>query len=87
MPSAIFREKRQQYLAFLLLIAILIGAIWFLWPKISPSLSSPLPPLKPKKVEINFEVLKKEAIKDLRLFEKITPFEEEIGRENPFSPY
>jgi len=87
MPLAIFREKRQQYLAFLLLIVILIGAIWFLWPKISPSLPAPPPPPKPKKVEINFEALKKETTKDLRLFEEITPFEEEIGRENPFLPY
>ena len=40
-----------------------------------------------KKIEIDFKVLESPVFKELQPFEKIPPFEEEIGRENPFTPY
>lgn len=51
---------------------------------------APRPPveaLKPREVKINWEVLKDPRLKELQPFEEIKPFEEEIGRENPFLPY
>lgn len=41
----------------------------------------------PPKIEIDFRVLESQALKELEPFEKIEPFEDQIGRENPFLPY
>ena len=41
----------------------------------------------PPKIEIDFQVLESQALKELKPFEKIEPFEDQIGRENPFLPY
>jgi hypothetical protein len=45
--------------------------------------------IKPKKVEINFEVLKSPLLSDLQDFEEIKPLDDSIriGRENPFLSY
>jgi len=45
--------------------------------------------IKPKKVEINFEVLKLPLLNDLQDFEEIKPLDDSIriGRENPFLSY
>jgi len=87
MPLSVPQEKKQQYLAFILLILIVIGAFWFLWPKIKSNIPPPPPIPEAKKIEINFGVLTNTAIKELTPFEEISPLKEGIGRENPFSPY
>jgi len=80
-------KKRQKYLIFILIVVIF--AIAFLaWnyflvkPKIPPP-----QPVQPAEIKINFEILKNPILDELQLFEEISPFEEEIGRENPFTPY
>lgn len=88
-----FLEKRRrlQYLFLILGIVSLITLI-VLWqgffvkktPEIFPI---EVPPKPLKKIEIDFEALKSPQLEELRPFEKIPPYEGEIGRENPFSPY
>jgi len=83
------KRKRLQYLFPILGIALLI-TIFVLWQgffKKPPELI--IPPEKPviKKVEIDFEILKSPQLEELQIFEKVPPYEEEIGRENPFISY
>lgn len=80
-------RKRQQYLSWILAIAILVGALWFGRNYLVKPIPPPPPPPKEKKVEINLEILKNPAIQELSIFEEIPPFEGETGRENPFLPY
>lgn len=79
--------KIQKYLILVLLGSLLIIALvfWFGFlkkPEVIPEVITP-----PQKIEINFEILKSPIFKELQPFKKILPFEEEIGRENPFIPY
>jgi len=81
------KEKKRQYLYWILLVAILAGAIWFGRNYlVKPASPVPLPPKK-KTIEINLELLNNAAFQKLQSFEEILPFEGEIGRENPFLPY
>ncbi len=80
------QRKKQKYLNWILLIVILIGALWFGRNYLVKPLPPPPSP-KEKKIEINLEMLKNPALQKLQLFEEISPFEGEIGRENPFLPY
>lgn len=43
--------------------------------------------IPPPKIEIDFRVLESQTLKELEPFERIEPFEDQIGRENPFLPY
>jgi len=80
-------KKRQKYLVFILIVIIIV-IVFLVWnyflakPKLPP-----LAPLPPSEIKINFEILKSPILDELQLFEEISPFEEEIGRENPFIPY
>lgn len=83
-------EKKQKYLIFILFVIILAIVIVLgqnFWTKsktfegISPVI------LKPSKIEINFELLKSQTLKELQPFGEIKPFEGKIGRDNPFTPY
>lgn len=80
-------KRKKQYL-FLLLGALIVGALFLIWnyflAKPTPIISQPQPP---PEIKINFEVLKSPILKQLEPFETISPFEGEIGRENPFVPY
>lgn len=44
-------------------------------------------PLPKPEMKIDFSVLESPVLEGLKPFEKIPPFEEEVGRENPFLPY
>ncbi len=83
------RRKIQRYLIPIFIIVILITAI-VIWSGFFRK-AEPIEPEKilipPKKVEVDFEVLKSPTLEELEPFEEISPFEEEIGRENPFIPY
>lgn len=81
------QRKRQKYLNWVFIAAILIGALWFGRNYLVKPLSSPPSTPKEKKVEINLEILKKPVLQELQPFEEIPPFEGDIGRENPFLPY
>jgi len=38
-------------------------------------------------IKINLDVLESPLLQEFQLFEEILPFEEEVGRDNPFLPY
>ena len=80
-------KRKQQYL-ILLLIVIVLGVSFLVWnyflAKPALPVSKPTPPAE---IKINFEILKNPILEKLQPFEKIPPFEEGIGRENPFTPY
>ena len=86
----IHKRKKQTYLIIALAIIVLAIAAIFA-QKLKPvSFSSVIPePVVSgyPEIEINFEILEKSELKELVLFKKILPFEEEAGRENPFLPY
>jgi hypothetical protein len=98
MVFAFFRQrKRQKYLIYILglIILTIFLIVWFSFIK-KPPPSIFIPPfgketLELQKIEINFESLKEEFLKELKPIEKIKPFEEttttQLGRENPFLPY
>lgn len=80
-------EKRKKYL-LLTLPVIIAGIIYLVWnyflAKPAPIVLEPVPPLE---IKINFEILENPDLDKLQLYEEISPFEGEIGRENPFIPY
>ena len=83
-------KKRQRYMV-LILALIIFAILIIIWqdflktPEVLPS--SQTTSLIRQKVNINFEILKDPQLTELQAFEQILPFEEEIGRENPFIPY
>ncbi|MFC1663728.1 hypothetical protein ACFL0A_01235 [Patescibacteria group bacterium] len=83
------KRKTQRYLILLFVGILLITTIVIWWGFLKEEeISSPETIFKPfKKVEINFEVLNKPTLEGLQLPEGIAPFEEDIGRENPFLAY
>ena len=82
------KRKRLKSLIPVLVIVILITAV-IVWRgffvKEEPFLPEVIKPAK--KIEIDLQALKSPELEELQLFEKTSPFEEEIGRENPFVPY
>lgn len=79
-------KKRQKYLIFILIVVIL-GIVFLVWNYFLVKPSLPPQPVQPPEIKINFEILKNPVLDELQLFEGISPFEEEIGRDNPFIPY
>ncbi|MBU4299037.1 hypothetical protein KJ636_03280 [Patescibacteria group bacterium] len=81
------KERKQRYWIFVFII--IIFAVFFVFRSdISQKKTSlPLTTYKPPKIEINFEVLKNPFLKELLPYEEIKPFQEKVGRENPFLPY
>lgn len=83
------KRKRQRYLipALAALIFVLAIVIWqgFFVERELPAL--PPPETAAPKIEINFEILQHPLLEKLQPFPEIEPFEEELGRENPFTPY
>lgn len=84
------QRKKQRYLilAFILIILVVLLLVWqfFLLEKPKPKPKIIEGP-KPAEIKINFEVLKDPILEGLQPFEEIPPFEEKVGRENPFIPY
>jgi hypothetical protein len=84
------REKEKQNKLFLLFIvlAVLLTTVVIvgLFGK-GKVFSRPTPTLiEPRKIEINFDILKNPALKQLKLFEEIK-LPATKGRQNPFLPY
>lgn len=91
------RKIQRRYILIFLLIILITG--WVVWrgafTKEQPV--SPAGVSKPaKKVELDFKILESPILQELRLFEEIKTYEEEIsggeaiekvGRANPFLPY
>ncbi len=92
---AYFYQKieKQKKLLFISGGIILVTILIILWyqgflkiPGIQP-LDEPEIIMPERKIEINFEFLGSQILKDLQPFEEITPSKEVSGRENPFLPY
>lgn len=82
------QKKRQKYLLIILgvLIAISSLVVWQMF--FAKQESTPVNKvLKKPEVKINFDALKNPIFDKLTPFKPITPFSEETGRDNPFSPY
>ena len=82
-------RKKQRYLILVLVLLIfaILSAVWWGWIRKEEGISpGALPAYAPPKVEINWGVLKDPQLKELQVFEEISPFEGEAGRENPFVP-
>jgi len=83
------RRKIQKYLipVFIVVILITIIVIWSGFLREDETIEPVKILIPPKKVEVDFEVLKSPILEELEPFEEISPFEEKIGRENPFISY
>ena len=91
------RKVQRRYLLIFLLVILITG--WVVWQSLftKEQLVFPSGVLKPvKKVEIDFKIFENPILQELRLFEEIKTYEEEIsrgeaiekvGRANPFAPY
>ena len=76
----------------MLLLAMVICAIllviWFGFFKEEAPLSPYVAPTaSPSKIKIDWETLQAPELEALKTFELVSPFENEAGRENPFTPY
>ncbi len=84
------QRKKQKALIWVLIIIVLIALVsWQQGFFEKPPFKKVEKPsvFELKKIKINFEVLEIPILKELQSFEKIKPFEGEIGRENPFISY
>ncbi len=91
MPIDFIQErKKQKYLiAIVLAVFVITGVIlWFgYFRKPEPVLEEVPPLIGVKEIKIDFSVLENPFLQQLQPFEQVSPFEGEIGRENPFLPY
>ena len=80
------KEKKEKKLILIFIVLILIMAIivwWGFFRKIEIPYEEPLVPPR-KEIRVNFEVLRDPILGRFEPFTKIEPFEQEIGRKNPF---
>lgn len=93
MAVTFVEERKKQKKLILVFILLIMATIFVLilgfGKKILPGgiiqTEMVMPTLK--KIEIDWSILESQKLKDLEPFEKIKPFEEKPGRENPFKPY
>jgi hypothetical protein len=89
MAIEVLKQKERQktlMVVFFILIVLTVFVVLSTFMKKGGVVLAPVPAPLPKRVEINFDVLKSQAMKDLQLLEEIT-MPAEKGRENPFLPY
>ncbi len=81
------RKQRHWLVAFIIIIIFAIFLLVYFY--FFKNQKAPIPSItyKPPKIEINFETFKNPFLKELLPYEEIKPFEEKVGRENPFEPY
>jgi hypothetical protein len=90
MATNLFPTKRnQQYLIVIAALAIILilVLVWQSLLKKSPTVPEVAPILFPTTVKINWAVLQDEKLTALQPFVGIPPFEDVVGREDPFAPY
>jgi flagellar basal body-associated protein FliL len=88
MALTFIEPKRQRQYLILLLVVIVLVVSFLVWNYFLAKPASPVSkPTPPAEIKINFEILKNPILEELQPFEEIPPFEEGIGRENPFTPY
>jgi len=84
------QRKKQKYLTIIVAAVFIITAVilWFGYFRKAEPVSEIIPSLSSiKEIKIDFDVLENPFLQESQIFEKILPFEGEIGRKNPFSPY
>lgn len=86
------REKtKQRYflISFGFIILITIIVLWFGFFKDSFSFQSELPVSYPtvlrSAINIDFDFLTSQTLKDMDVFNQVSSFEGKVGKENPFS--
>ncbi len=93
MPIDFIQERRKQkYLTIIVIAAFIITAIilWFGYFRkpVPVSESTPLfSGVGVKEIKIDFDLLESQFLRESQIFEKVSSFEGEIGRNNPFLPY
>ncbi len=90
MAIVYLKQKRIQktlILVFMAILLIIAFVVWqgFLEEKEEAFLEKLILPRE--EVKIDFDFLKSPFLEELQPFSEIEPFEEEIGRENPFLSY
>jgi len=80
-------KKRQRYMIFILIVVVIgIGfMVWYYFLSETPAPA--FEPIRPIEIRINFSVLENSLLDELQLYDSISPFEGDFGRENPFIPY
>lgn len=86
LPTIKERKAQKYLLSILLVIILLIISLVYFNFFYSPKEIKKIPSVS-RKIEINFSIFETEIFKDLQPFIEIPPFEENFGRENPFTPY
>lgn len=91
MPIDFIRQrKKQKYLTLIVIVLCIIIAVvlWFGYFKKPEPLLETIPlSIEAKQIKIDFNVLESQFLQKSQIFEKISSFEGEIGRDNPFLPY
>ncbi len=83
------QRKIQKILIPVFIIALLV-ITFIVWQGFFKEKKETLPggfTLPRREIKIDFDFLKSPFLEKLQPFSEIEPFEEEIGRENPFIPY
>ena len=83
-------KKRQRNMMLLLAMVIcaILLVIWFgFFRESAPSSPYVAPITSSSKIKIDWETLQAPELEALKTFELVSPFENEAGRENPFTPY
>ncbi len=83
-------KKRQRYL-LLILVLIVFAILIIVWQGFLKGKEAPVTPvaslLAPEKITIDWQILEDPRVAALQTFEQILPFEDKVGRENPFILY
>jgi hypothetical protein len=77
------QSKKYLILIFLLAFIITILIIWKNIPKQKQEVEIPS---YWKEIRINFDILNAPSTRELKPFEKISPYTEQLGKNNPFLP-
>ncbi|HDL74945.1 MAG TPA: hypothetical protein ENH06_00990 [bacterium] len=84
------KKKKQKNLVQIFLLIVFMLLLFFLYnlqhKKQDISVVTE-PVLEIPEIEINWVAVQDKRLEEFNLFEEIKPFEEEIGREDPFLPY
>lgn len=84
------QQKKKQKKLLLIVGAVIVITVIVLWfgffrkQEVSVEIT---PASIAREIEIDFQVLENPFLQEIQTFEKPGPFENGIGRENPFLPY
>ncbi len=89
MEATFIKQKGKQKKLILVLIGVILIFLILWWSgALTPKEREPIELIvEVVYPEINFNILESQLLQTLSPFIRISPFEEEIGRENPFIPY